>query len=147
MLAAAQAVNAVAALITSASVGTVHTSRTHPLAESDLPAWRVVADSEEVTAHGVAFPAKQQHELEVCAHGYARATADLDDALNSMAAAALSKLFESRAAAHLSPLNCSTTLRRIERDMVTEGEAALGRISLTLLVRFFTANNAPETIL
>ena len=147
MLASAQAVNAVAALIASASVGSAHTSRTWPLAESDLPAWRVVAEDEEVSAQGIAFPAKQQHDLEVCAHGYARATADLDDSLNSMAAAALTKLFESRAAAHLSPLNCSMTLKRIERDMVNEGEAALGRISLTLLVRFFTANNAPETIL
>jgi hypothetical protein len=147
MLASAQAVDAVAALIASASVGAAHTSRTWPLAESDLPAWRVVAEDEEVSAQGVGFPAKQQHELEVCAHGYARATASLDDSLNSMAAAALSKLFESRAAAHLSPLNCSMTLKRIERDMVNEGEAALGRISLTLLVRFFTANNAPETIL
>lgn len=147
MLAAAQAVDAVAALVTSAGVGTAHTSRTWPLAESDLPAWRVLAEDEEVTAQGVGFPATQQHELEVCAHGYERATADLDDALNSMAAAALTKLFQSRSAVHLSPLNCSMSLKRIERDMVTEGEAAMGRISLTLQVRFFTANNAPETIL
>jgi hypothetical protein len=146
-LAAAQAVDAVAALIASASVGAAHTSRTWPLNESDLPAWRVVSDDEEVTVQGVGFPAKQQHELEVCAHGYARAVADLDDALNSLAAAALTKLFGSRAAVHLSPLNCSMSLKRIQRDMVTEGEAAMGRISLTLQVRFFTANNAPETIL
>lgn len=147
MLASAQAVAAVAVLVTSAGQGTAHTSRTWPLAESDLPAWRVVAEDEEVSAQGVGFPAKQQHELEVCAYGYARATADLDDVLNGMAAGVLSKLFESRAAAQLSPLKCSMNLKRIGRDMVNEGEAAVGRIALTLQVRFLTANNAPETIL
>jgi hypothetical protein len=149
MLASAQAINGVAALIESVAgmTGKVHTSRAWPLRPSDLPAWRVVAEDEEVTAQGIGFPAKQQHDLEVVAHGYARDTTDLDDTLHEMAAAALSKLFESRSAVHLSPLNCSVSLKRIERDLVTEGEAAMGRISLTLLVRFLTSNNAPEIIL
>jgi hypothetical protein len=149
MLASAQAIDGVAALISSVTgmTGKVHTSRAWPLAESDLPAWRVLADDEEVTAQGVGFPAKQQHDLTVIAHGYARETADLDDALHGMGAAALTKLFASRAATTLSPLNCSVSLKRIERDLVNEGEAAMGRISLTLLVRFLTSNNAPETIL
>jgi hypothetical protein len=148
MLASAQAINGVAALIESVTgmTGKVHTSRAWPLRPSDLPAWRVVADDEEVSAAGMGFPAKQQHDLTVVAHGYARETNDLDDTLHEMAAAALSKLFESRSAVQLSPLNCSMTLKRIERDLVTEGEAAMGRISLSLLVRFFTSNNAPETI-
>lgn len=147
MLAAAQAVDAVASLITSANVGAAYTSRAWPLAESDLPAWRVIADDEEIDETGISFPAKQQHDLTVIAQGHARATADLDDALNGMAAAALAKLFETRAAAHLSPLNCSMQLKRIEREIVSEGEAAMGRVSLSLLVRFITASNAPETIL
>lgn len=149
MLASAQAINGVAALIESVTgmTGKVHTSRTWPLAEADLPAWRVLADDEEITAQGVGFPAKQQHDLAVIAHGYARGTTDLDDTLHAMGAAALTKLFASRSAVQLSPLNCSMSLKRIERDMVTEGEAAMGRISLSLLVRFLTSNNAPETIL
>ena len=149
MLASAQAIDGVAALIESVTgmTGKVHTSRAWPLAESDLPAWRVLADDEEVSAQGVGFPAKQQHDLTVVAHGYARDTANLDDALHEMGAAALTKLFASRAATTLSPLNCSVSLKRIERDMVTEGEAAMGRISLSLLVRFLTSNNAPNTIL
>ena len=149
MLASAQAINGVASLIESVTgmTGKVYASRAWPLAESDLPAWRVLADDEEITAQGVGFPAKQQHDLTVIAHGYARETNDLDDALHEMGAAALTKLFASRAAVQLSPLNCSMSLKRIERDMVTEGEAAMGRISLTLLVRFLTSNNAPETIL
>jgi hypothetical protein len=148
MLASAQAVNGVAALIESVTgmTGKVHTSRAWPLSEADLPAWRVMADDEEIEAQGVGFPAKQMHDLRVVAHGYARDTTDLDDTLHAMAAAALTKLFESKAATKLSPLNCSMSLKRIERDMVSEGEAAMGRISLFLLVRFFTSNNAPETI-
>jgi hypothetical protein len=35
---------------------------------------------------------------------------------------------------------------RISRDMNQEGEAAVGRITLALRVRFHTLNNDPETI-
>ena len=145
-LAAAQAIDAVAALISSVAgmSGRVFTSRTWPL--NDLPAWRVVAVDEEVDTLNISFPARQKHELTITAHGYARATNDLDDAMNAMAEAALSKLFASMDSVTLSPLKCGMRLLGIRRDVVTEGEAALGRITLLLLVTFITISNAPGVI-
>ena len=147
-LASAQAIDAVAALIASVSgmSAKVFTSRAWPINDAILPCWRVQAEDEEITQQGVSFPTVQQHDLIVHAHGYARATADLDDVLHAMAAAALTKLFASAASSRLSPLNCSMALTRIERALVEEGEAAVGRITLALRVRFVTRSNAPETI-
>lgn len=147
-LASAQVVDRVAAIIAAvpAYVGKVHTSRAWPLADADLPAWRVYAESEEVEPTGPTFPALQSHELMVACDGVARATANLDDSINAMAASALTALFASASTARLTPLNCAMSLRRIDREMATEGEAAIGRITLALRVRFHTFNNAPETI-
>lgn len=147
-LAAAKVIDAVAALISSASgmAGHVFTSRTWPLAESQLPAWRVVAADEDVDTIGANWPAQEQHDLTIAAQGYARATADLDDALHTLAENALGVLFATVASTRLSPLNCAMSLRGIQRDLVTEGEASLGRITLLLRVRFLTFNNAPATI-
>lgn len=147
-LAAAKVIDAVAGLIAGVTgmSGKVHTSRTWALAEADLPAWRVTAADEEVDTTGVHFPAQELHALTVAAQGYARAVTNLDDALHGMAELALAALFVSAATTRLSPLNCAMSLTGIQRDMVTENEAALGRITLLLRVRFMTFNNAPATI-
>jgi hypothetical protein len=147
-LAAAQAIDAVASLINGATgmSGRVHTSRVWPLALSELPAWRVIAADEEVDTLGVNFPAQQQHDLTIEAQAYTRATANLDDALHALAEVALGALFASVATARLSPLRCAMSLVGIRRDVIEEGEAALGRISLLLRVRFLTLSNAPANI-
>lgn len=147
-LAAAHVVDAIASRISGAigMSGRVHTSRTWPLAESELPAWRVVAADEEVDTRGVHFPAQQQHELTVAAQGYARATESLDDALHVLAELALGVLFATADAARLAPLNTAMALTGIRRDVVSEGEATLGRITLLLRVRFLTFNSAPGII-
>lgn len=145
-LAAAQAIDRVAALVSSANVGPVYTSRMWPLKDSELPAWRVVAADEEVETSGMQWPAQEVHSLTVAAQGHARATADLDDSMHALAEAALAKLFETPNSARLSPLNCSMSLTGIRRDVVPEGEASLGRITLLLLVRFVAFNNAPGAI-
>ena len=147
-LAAAKVIDAVTGLIAGVTgmSGKVHTSRTWPLAESDLPAWRVTAADEDVDTIGAHFPAQEQHDLTVAAQGYARALANLDDVLHGMAELALAALFVSAATTRLSPLNCAMSLSGIKRDMVTENEATLGCITLLLRVRFLTFNNAPQTI-
>jgi hypothetical protein len=149
MLASAQVVDAVAALVASVSgmAGHVHTSRLHPLAEADLPAWRVLADDEPVETKGIHFGALQEHRVTVVCQGYARAVANMDDTLHAMAEAALLKLFETSASAALSPLNCAMSLSRITREVVAEGEAAMGRITLDLHVLFNTRSNAPGIII
>ncbi len=147
-LASAQAVDAVAALVRNASgmSARVHTGRTWPLEESELPAWRVLAGAESIEAATIGFPAAQTHELDVEAQGYVRAVADLDDAMHALAENALKELFKTASTASLAPLNCAVQLAAIRRDLVTEGEAALGRITLFLRVRFVTQSNSPQTI-
>lgn len=147
-LASAQVVDAIAALLRSvpAWVSSVETSRAWPLPDAALPAWRVVADTEEIETLGVRYPAQQRHDLTVLCQGYARARADLDDVLHAMAATALSTLFATANSARLAPLNCALAQTGIERDLVGDGEAALGRITLSIRVRFLTLSNAPESI-
>lgn len=148
-LAAAQAVDAIAALLRTvpAWASRVDVSRLWPTADAELPRWRVEAGPEEVETLGTGFPVQQRHDLTVLCHGDARATSNLDDVLHAMAATALATLFATRDTTRLAPLKCAVTLTSIERNPVGEGEAALGRITLALRVRFLTFNNAPETII
>jgi hypothetical protein len=140
-LAAAQVVDAVAARLVPVvlSGGRVYTSRLWPLTEAEIPAWRVTAEDEEVETTTV-HAGVQQHILTVEAKGYRRATSDLDDALHALAAAGLTALFAGTPPHFLA-------LTAIERDMTTEGEAAMGVITLRMQTRFFTQPSAPETIL
>jgi len=140
-LAAAQVVDAVAALLApmAATGGRVYTSRTWPLAESDLPAWRVTAEGEEVE-HDALDGSEQTHRLAISAECSTRAVADLDDALHALAAAGLTLLFAPDPPYGL-------TLQGIGRTVATENEAAVGRITLSLAAVFLTAPSAPETIL
>jgi hypothetical protein len=149
-LAAAQVVEAVADRLRAVPAWVsdkVFTDRAHPFEESELPAWRVYADEEEVETTGPTYPAREKRELVVLCEGVARDVDGLDAVLNNeLAAPALASLYATKAAASLSPLNCSMTTTRIERARATEGEAAVGRITLALRVRFHTFNNSPETI-
>jgi hypothetical protein len=140
-LAAAQVVDAVAARLApmAATGGRVYTSRTWPLAEADLPAWRVTAEAEDVLMETLSG-AEQTHTLSIAAQCSTRAVADLDDALHTLAAAGLTLLF-----AGVPPYRL--VLDGIERELATEGEAAVGRVTLNLTAIFLTAPSAPETIL
>ena len=140
MLAAAQVVDAVAARIAAlpAYSGRVFTSRLWPLADADLPAWRVTAAEEPVlpgTISGI-----NEHQLLVEARGYHRATADLDDTLHAMASAALAALFAP-------PVPHGLQLERIDRDTTTDGEAAHGVVTLSLRAVFHVDPAAPDTLL
>lgn len=140
-LAAAQVVDAVAARLIpmAATGGRVFTSRTWPLAEAELPAWRVTAGDEQVSAAGLDVNAPQQHELDVEAAVVARATADLDDALHALAESGLSLLFATQPPHAL-------LLMGIRRGLQGDGEAALGVLQLRLRALFFTVPSAPGTI-
>jgi hypothetical protein len=140
-LAAAQVIDALAALLVpmTATAGRVYTSRLWPLAEADLPAWRVTAGSENVELLDLAG-AYQQHVLEVLAECSTRATADLDDALHALAAAGLTLLFAGTPPYGLQLLG-------IEREVATEGEASVGRVRLRMQALFHTAPSAPETLI
>lgn len=140
-LAAAQVVDALAARVAvQAGLGTggAKTSRVWPWGEEELPACRVFAQDEQVqlaTQEGL-----NQHNLAVDVQYTCRATADLDDAMHALAAAGLPLLFAN-------PVPYGLQLTGITRETATEGEAAVGRITLQLLAIFFAAPQAPETIL
>lgn len=140
-LAAAQVIDALAARIAAlpAYTGRVFTSRAWPIDDDRLPAWRVTAGSEDIDGATLG-DYMHEHQLEIEARGYCRATADLDDAMHAMAVAALPVLFAA-------PVPYSLTHKGIDRDMATEGEAAVGVITLRMQARYFTRPTAPETIL
>ena len=81
-----------------------------------------------------------RHTLAISAQYATRAVSDVDDAMHSLAAAGLALLF-----AGSPPHNLQLT--QIEREMATEGEAAVGAITLQLQAIFHVAPAAPETIL
>ena len=139
-LAAAQVVDALAALVNAqaAVAGRVKTSRTWPWAEDQLPAVRVfVSDevAEQATLDGV-----NAHRAAVDVQYTARATADLDDALHALAASGQALLF-----APVAPYGLQLT--GIGRQLATEGEAAIGQITLQVAATFFVQQAAPETII
>lgn len=140
-LAAAQVVDALAARVAAQAglgAGGAKTSRAWPWSESDLPACRVTAADElvqQVTQEGL-----NQHTLSVDVQYTCRATADLDDVMHALAASGLPLLFAS-------PVPYGLQLTGIARDIATEGEAAVGRITLQLQVVFFAAPQAPQTII
>jgi hypothetical protein len=139
-LAAAQVVDTLAARLVPmpATGGRVHTSRTWPLTDADLPAWRIAALTEEV--QGAAFDGSNEHALVVQASAVARVTADLDDQLNTLAAAGLALLFAP-------PAPYGLQLDRIQRDMPGDDEASAGAVRLLLRAKFFVHPAQPETLL
>lgn len=139
-LAAAQVVDALAALLAPivATGGRVYTSRAWPLTEADLPAWRVTAAEEYVEPS--TLDRVNTHRLGVEASAYARATADLDDTLHALASSGSAALF-----AGTPPYGLQ--LAAIERDLVTEGEASVGRITLRVQATYFVNPAAPETLI
>ena len=152
MLAAAQIVDAIAARITGLALtgARAYTSRMWPLSEADLPAWRVFAVDEDVEPATVHQPFINNHALQVELRGVARAVASLDDTLNALASQAITALFSAPVVPDaLSALigRIALTVRRIQRDMATEGQAAVGLLTLTLRVEFRTLSTDPDTLI
>jgi hypothetical protein len=140
-LAAAQVIDALVARITplAATAGRVVSSRAWPWSEDELPACRVIAQDEPVeqAASDVPF---NVHRLDVEVQYTTRVTADLDDQLHSLAVGALPLLFAP-------PIPYALQLTGISRQVSTEGEAAVGRISLMCNATFYVNPTAPETLI
>lgn len=139
-LAAAQVIDALAARLVplAATGGRVYTSRLWPLAEADLPAWRVTAADE--VAEQSSLEGINVHRLDIDAAATVRAVADVDDALHALAAGGLPLLFAA-------PAPYGLQLLGIGREITTEGEASVGRITLRLQALFYVNPAQPETIL
>lgn len=148
-LASAQVIDAVVTRLSgNTPAGTrVYASRLWPLAEADLPAWRVSAGDEEIEAETVHYPAILLHRLPVRCEGYVKANADADDAMHAMAEQALTALYDTQPHATLGLSVQSNHPARIERDVVSEGQANLGRITVELSIKYRTAANNPGTLI
>lgn len=148
-LASAQIVDAVVTRLAgnTPAATRVYASRLWPLAEADLPAWRVSADAEEIDAETVHYPALLLHRLTVRCEGYVKANTDADDSMHAMAEQALTALYDTQPHATLGLAIQSNHPARLERDVVSEGQANLGRITLDLAIQYRTAANQPGTIL
>lgn len=151
MLASGQVTHAIASRITGmASSARVSTDRAWPWAEEQLPAWRVMEVDEDVEPMTVHTPVMQQHQLQLELECSVRDVAGLDDTLRAQLAEALTAVFDTTPPADtlatLAP-KLQISLRRIERHMAKEAEAAVGRALITLRVGFQTYAHAPETIL
>lgn len=139
-LAAATVVDHIATRLRGATAAgqRVFTSRLWPITDAELPAWRVVAGDEPVdysTMSGL-----NRHSLTVQVTGLVRATADVDDAMHALAAQAMPLIFTA-------PNPYGLQLDRISRDTPSDGEAALGAITLTVAATYYADPTAPETIL
>lgn len=150
-LACARIVDAIAARlkgngITPAGVR-VYTSRAWPLADDQLPAWRVTAEDEVIEQANIQWPHLNTHTLTVELEGIVRRVSDLDDGLHQMAETALRRLFSDREAAHLGVLRAPITLSAIARRLGTLDEAAIGAVTITLTARFSTQADRPDTLI
>lgn len=141
VLAAAQVVDALVARLETVAdtAGRVYRSRTWPLADADLPAWRVYVQDEPVELAGMDGDL-HRHTPTIACRADAAATADLDDVLNALAAAGCAALFAS-------PLPYGLQLTGITRSMASQGESRLGVVTLLVQVEFYANASAPETIL
>jgi hypothetical protein len=152
MLAAGQVVAAVAQRITGLSLAgsAVFTDRTWPLSETQLPAWKVLAADESVAPMTIHPDPVFAHELQVEMHGFAQGVSGLDAALNGLASEALTAIFRTSGtpdALDAIDRKLQLSLRRIERSMTKEGEAAMGLVLITLRANFKTRASAPDTLI
>lgn len=151
-LATAQVIDAVAARLRGGPLAgeDVFTSRAWPLTERNLPAWRVIASEENINPLTISANPTQQHELQIVLDGYVMNEATVDTAMHALQLEALQRLFPAApgtpdALDALMP-RLRLTLRRVERYMQTEGEATLGKVSITLLAAYRTRASAPESL-
>lgn len=151
-LAAEQIIEAIAVRLRGGTLAgaDVYTSRAWPLSERNLPAWRVYAGAEDVRPLTLAADPLQQHELPIEMDGYVVDQAAVDTAMHGLQLEALHLLFPHvpgtpDALDALMP-RLRLTMRRVERYMQTEGEATLGKVSITLLAAYRTRASAPESL-
>jgi hypothetical protein len=136
---------AAAALVTGlATTSTrVFQSRIYPLRDADLPCLLVMTDDEDINSDGISSPALQDRTLRLVIKVVAKANANLDDALDSIAAevetAIGSTTFSGKAK--------SCLLESINVDMSDELEKPSGTAALNFRVNYFTATGAPGTAL
>ena len=119
----------------------VFESRVYPLENASLPALIIYTKSETSEPIVIGTQRLMSRELSVVVEGYAKATSDFDDTIDT-----ISKEVEAAIAADrtLNGLAKDTYLESTEIEFNSEGEKPLGYVSLTFLTNYYVKENAPD---
>jgi hypothetical protein len=119
----------------------VFESRVYPLENASLPALIIYTKSETSEPIVIGTQRLMSRELSVVIEGYAKATSNFDDTIDT-----ISKEVEAAIAADrtLDGLAKDTYLESTEIEFNSEGEKPLGYVSLTFLTNYYVKENAPD---
>jgi hypothetical protein len=119
----------------------VYESRVYPLENASLPALIIYTKSETSEPIVIGTQRLMSRELSVVVEGYAKATSNFDDTIDT-----ISKEVEAAIAADrtLDGLAKDTYLESTEIEFNSEGEKPLGYVSLTFLTNYYVKENAPD---
>lgn len=119
----------------------VHQSRMRPVGDTGLPCLLVSTDTEEITQ---SMQTRLYRDLTITVRGFAKATANLDDTLDTIASEVEMAM---QSAGTLSGKTSSgLVLRRIDVDMDDTLDKPAGVIALQYQAQYFTAAGTPGTI-
>ena len=124
----------------------VHQSRLPyaTLGDGELPALLVITEDEQIADRTTDSPARMWREIDLVISGLAKPSANLDDALDTIAAEVETALGESLT---VSTKKLSVMLQDLKVSIDTSLERDVGRIDLRFRVAYFTAAGAPGTLL
>lgn len=119
----------------------VYESRVYPLENARLPALIIYTKSETSEPIVIGTDRVMSRELAVVVEGYAKATSDFDDTIDT-----ISKEVEQAIAADrtLNGKAKDTYLESTEIEFNGEGEKPLGYVSLTFLTNYYVKENNPD---
>jgi hypothetical protein len=119
----------------------VYESRVYPLEDAKLPALIIYTKSETSEPIVIGTDRVMSRELAVVVEGYAKATSDFDDTIDT-----ISKEVEQAIAADrtLEGKSKDTYLESTEIEFNGEGEKPLGYVSLTFLTNYYVKENNPD---
>jgi hypothetical protein len=119
----------------------VYESRVYPLENAKLPALIIYTKSETSEPIVIGTDRVMSRELSVVVEGYAKATSDFDDTIDT-----ISKEVEQAIAADrtLDGKAKDTYLESTEIEFNGEGEKPLGYVSLTFLTNYYVKEKNPD---
>ena len=119
----------------------VYESRIYPIENSKLPALVIYTKSETSEPIVIGTDRVMSRELSVVVEGYAKATSDFDDTVDT-----ISKEVEEAIAADrtLDGKAKDTYLESTEIEFNGEGEKPLGYVSLTFLTNYYVKETNPD---
>ena len=119
----------------------VYESRVYPLENAKLPALIIYTKSETSEPIVIGTDRVMSRELSVVVEGYAKATSDFDDTIDT-----ISKEVEEAIAADrtLDGKAKDTYLESTEIEFNGEGEKPLGYVSLTFLTNYYVQETNPD---